>query len=122
MILIRTLLTSHRFSLGGEDLNRCWIDPDVERQPEVFHTKELVHFLANEVGKRPVVFCDIHGHTRKKNFFIFGCASSQSWLRADRVRTDVEHKFEVTMAILRTRKPEAVGNSTSLLAGVRKAA
>jgi hypothetical protein len=41
--------------------------------PEIFHTKELLRRLT-EVQKRQIwIFCDIHGHSKKKNAFFYGC-------------------------------------------------
>ncbi len=29
------------------------------------------------------VYCDYHGHSRKKNVFLYGCSPSMSWLPDD---------------------------------------
>eukprot|EP00118_Oscarella_pearsei_P011888 m.83416 g.83416 ORF g.83416 m.83416 type:complete len:982 (+) comp36345_c0_seq6:123-3068(+) len=63
---------SHRCSLLGKDLNRQWIDPDSVLHPAIFHSKALLQYLL-AVEKPPLVFCDFHGHSRRKNAFIFGC-------------------------------------------------
>ena len=62
----------HRCSLSGHDLNRQWVDPDPALYPTVFHTKKLLHYLTS-VGRQPLIYCDFHGHSRKKNVFIYGC-------------------------------------------------
>ena len=41
--------------------------------PTVFYTKKL---LALCKRRRVSVFCDFHGHSRKKNIFMFGCENS----------------------------------------------
>ena len=39
----------------------------------------LLHFL-NAFKKPPIVFCDMHGHSRRKNVFLYG-----EWSRNDRI-------------------------------------
>lgn len=60
-----------RCGLSACDLNRQWYSPSQKVHPTIFHAKEL---LKNEFSTRGVVFfCDIHGHSRKKNVFMYGC-------------------------------------------------
>lgn len=60
-----------RCSLAACDLNRQWHHPSETYHPTIFHTKEL---LKKEQSIRGVVlFCDLHGHSRKKNVFLYGC-------------------------------------------------
>lgn len=62
---------SYRCGLAGVDLNRCWIDPSRKLHPTIFHTKGMIKKLCED---REVVMCvDIHGHSRKKNVFMYGC-------------------------------------------------
>jgi hypothetical protein len=63
---------SHRCSLAGVDLNRQYVTPDRALHPEVFHVKQLIRNLVAK-GRPPVLYCDFHGHSRKKDIFIFGC-------------------------------------------------
>ena len=35
------------------------------------------------LGKPVFLFCDFHGHSRKKNMFLYGCSSAQSWWQVD---------------------------------------
>jgi len=72
----------HRSSLTGEDLNRQWFSPCPTRQPSIYHTKGLLQFL-HAIGRSPLVFCDYHGHSRRKNVFLYGCSPSQSWITED---------------------------------------
>ena len=60
-------------NLSGEDLNRHWTAPVKGGTPTVFYTKKL---LALCKRRRVSVFCDFHGHSRKKNIFMFGCENS----------------------------------------------
>nr|XP_032800461.1 cytosolic carboxypeptidase 1-like [Petromyzon marinus] len=64
---------AHRCALSGEDLNRQWRSPCPERAPTVYHSKGLLLYLAS-VGHTPAVFCDYHGHSSKKNVFLYGCS------------------------------------------------
>lgn len=72
---------NHRCGLGGEDLNRHWINPN-SLQPTIKATKSLIHYLV-AVNKKPLVFCDFHGHSRRKNVFLFGCNPKESWINPD---------------------------------------
>ncbi|KAL3668070.1 hypothetical protein V7S43_006935 [Phytophthora oleae] len=60
-----------RCGLAACDLNRQWQTPSKALHPTIFHAKEL---LVKERSTRGVVFfCDMHGHSRKKNIFMYGC-------------------------------------------------
>ncbi|XP_055969890.1 cytosolic carboxypeptidase 4 [Sorex fumeus] len=72
---------NHRCSLRGEDLNRCWLTPSAQHQPTIHHAKGLLHYLSRQ-GHRPVVFCDFHGHSQKKNVFIYGCSAQETLWQA----------------------------------------
>ncbi|XP_063679961.1 cytosolic carboxypeptidase 1-like isoform X2 [Bolinopsis microptera] len=62
---------SHRCSLLGVDMNRQWINPHPNLYPTLYHTKGVIQLLV-ALGKRPVLYCDFHGHSRKKNVFMYG--------------------------------------------------
>ncbi|XP_060927657.1 cytosolic carboxypeptidase 1 isoform X2 [Limanda limanda] len=68
---------NHRCSLSGEDLNRQWQSPNLELHPTIFHTKGLLQYLAH-IQRAPLVFCDYHGHSRKKNVFMYGCSVKET--------------------------------------------
>ncbi|XP_076127328.1 cytosolic carboxypeptidase 1 [Alosa pseudoharengus] len=68
---------SHRCSLSGEDLNRQWQQPNPELHPTIFHAKGLLQYL-NAIQRAPLVFCDYHGHSRKKNVFMYGCSLKET--------------------------------------------
>lgn len=62
---------NYRCSLAGCDLNRRWKFPVKNIHPEIYYTKRAI-FELNE--SYPLIFyCDLHGHSRKKDFFIYGC-------------------------------------------------
>jgi len=62
---------NYRCSLAGCDLNRRWKKPDKYLHPTVYHTKSLIRRLNKERGL--AFFCDFHGHSRKRNSFVYGC-------------------------------------------------
>ncbi|MCJ8735307.1 hypothetical protein PDJAM_G00245330 [Pangasius djambal] len=68
---------NHRCSLSGEDLNRQWQNPSAELHPTIHHTKSLLQYLS-AIGRAPLVFCDYHGHSRKKNVFMYGCSVKET--------------------------------------------
>ncbi|RVE68132.1 hypothetical protein OJAV_G00088690 [Oryzias javanicus] len=68
---------NHRCSLSGEDLNRQWQNPNPELHPTIYHTKSLLQYLAH-IQRAPLVFCDYHGHSRKKNVFMYGCSLKET--------------------------------------------
>ena len=63
---------NYRSSLAGCDLNRRWDDPSPTLHPTIFHTKQLVQRFAQD--RTVVLFCDLHGHSRRFNIFSYGCA------------------------------------------------
>lgn len=64
---------NHRCSLSGEDLNRQWQNPIPDLHPTIYHAKGLLQYLA-AIKRLPLVYCDYHGHSRKKNVFMYGCS------------------------------------------------
>lgn len=63
---------NNRCSLGGFDLNRCWGHPTIQKQPTVYALKKKLHDLTNS-GKQIYVFCDLHGHSKLLNSFMYAC-------------------------------------------------
>merc|ERR1711865_428197 len=41
--------------------------------PSIYYTKQMIRKL--QETREVFVFCDIHGHSRKKNAFMYGCES-----------------------------------------------
>ncbi|XP_065207414.1 cytosolic carboxypeptidase 1-like isoform X3 [Planococcus citri] len=74
----------HRCGLTDEDLNRKWSLPNPQLHPSIYHTKGLLEYCTKVLRKSPYIFCDFHGHSRKKNVFLFGCSNQESWLESDR--------------------------------------
>ena len=59
---------NYRCNLAAVDLNRQWIDPSKKLHPTIYNAKQLVRKMKEE--RDLVLFCDIHGHSRKKNIFM----------------------------------------------------
>uniref|UniRef100_A0A4W6FSW1 ATP/GTP binding protein-like 1 n=1 Tax=Lates calcarifer TaxID=8187 RepID=A0A4W6FSW1_LATCA len=76
-----------RCDLNSEDLNRQWCKPDPALSPTIYHTKGFLYYL-NSIGRTPLVFCDYHGHSRKKNVFLYGCSVKETlWQSGSAVDT-----------------------------------
>ncbi|XP_076379521.1 cytosolic carboxypeptidase 1 isoform X2 [Megalopta genalis] len=78
----------NRYGLTNEDLNRRWSNPNRVLHPVIYHTKGLMEYCTRVLQRPPHVFVDYHGHSRRKNVFLFGCSRSGSWSAADRAKPD----------------------------------
>jgi murein tripeptide amidase MpaA len=63
---------NYRCSLLGVDLNRNWDRPNRLLHPPVFYAKNLIKHMHQE--RKVLVYVDLHGHSRKKNAFFYGCS------------------------------------------------
>ncbi|KAM3828309.1 cytosolic carboxypeptidase 4 [Vipera latastei] len=70
-----------RCSLSGDDLNRQWLNPNPVHHPTIYHSKGLLYYLKSQ-GRVPVVFCDYHGHSQRKNVFLYGCSIKETLWQA----------------------------------------
>jgi len=61
---------NYRCSLSGQDLNRRWKTPNKILHPVNFCVKKLIRQFAKE--RELVLYCDLHGHSRRKNIFMYG--------------------------------------------------
>jgi murein tripeptide amidase MpaA len=61
---------NYRCSLSGCDLNRTWANPSKKRHPPIYFVKRMIDRVAR--SGRLVLFCDLHGHSRKEDVFIYG--------------------------------------------------
>lgn len=57
-----------RCTLGGVDPNRHWSKPS-ENATEVLHLKKFILKHRDKL----VMYVDLHGHSKKKNIFTYGC-------------------------------------------------
>lgn len=69
------VMGNHRCSLAGMDMNRDYLEPKAELNPTLFALKQLLHYWRQEEGRQTVLFADFHGHSRAKNFLVYGCTS-----------------------------------------------
>ncbi|CAG9326951.1 unnamed protein product [Blepharisma stoltei] len=60
-----------RCCLLGIDLNRRWEKPNKILHPTIFYAKKMIEVFneKNEI----IMCCDMHGHSKKKNVFMYGC-------------------------------------------------
>lgn len=61
---------NYRCNLIGVDLNRRWNDPSKVLQPTIFAIKELIKMT--HVERKVEFYCDLHGHSRMKDVFLYG--------------------------------------------------
>lgn len=64
---------NYRSSISGVDLNRQWILPDENFQPEIYAVKNLLKVFTEQERRQIWIYCDLHGHSKKKNSFFYGC-------------------------------------------------
>ncbi|CAL1533712.1 unnamed protein product [Lymnaea stagnalis] len=65
------IVGNYRCSLTGRDLNRNYKTALKDAYPSVWHTKSMIRKLLIE--RDIIVYCDLHGHSRRQNVFIYGC-------------------------------------------------
>jgi hypothetical protein len=62
---------NYRCSLAGTDLNRRFMDCHPSLHPTIVAFKELIRTIQN--NRTIALFLDLHGHSKLKNSFIYGC-------------------------------------------------
>lgn len=62
---------NNRCGLSACDLNRQWKRPDRAIHPTISCTKGMIR--SEKSASDVILYCDIHGHSRKKNVFMYGC-------------------------------------------------
>jgi len=82
------ILGSQRCNLAGLDLNRQWSENKVssKNSPTIYWTKSLWNYIIDEkdgLGSKVLLYCDFHGHSRKKNIFLYGCELDKSEIIGD---------------------------------------
>jgi len=63
---------NYRSSLGGYDLNRQYLTPTMRCSPEIYAMKDMIKKTLE--CRKIELYVDIHGHSRCKNLFIYGCS------------------------------------------------
>ncbi len=62
---------NYRCNLSGVDLNRRWRGTNKFLHPTIFALKDLIG--RTKSSHDLVMYLDLHGHSRKKNVFMYGC-------------------------------------------------
>lgn len=62
---------NYRCSLLGVDLNRRWKVPSRYLHPTVYYAKRLIQYFSEQ--RELALYCDMHGHSMKKNVFMYAC-------------------------------------------------
>ncbi|KAF6085300.1 ATP/GTP binding protein like 3 [Phyllostomus discolor] len=68
------IVGNYRCSLAGQDLNRNYTSLLKKLFPSVWSTRNMIRRLMEE--REVVLYCDLHGHSRKENIFMYGCGGS----------------------------------------------
>ena len=63
---------NYRASLLGVDLNRRWLKPSRILHPPIYWAKQMMK-CTEIMHEKISLFCDVHGHSRKMNVFMYGC-------------------------------------------------
>ncbi|KAK2569276.1 Cytosolic carboxypeptidase 2 [Acropora cervicornis] len=65
------IIGNYRCSLAGRDLNRNYKTVLKDSFPPIWHVTNMARKLLEE--RDITLYCDLHGHSRKQNVFIYGC-------------------------------------------------
>ncbi|XP_054548661.1 cytosolic carboxypeptidase 3 isoform X3 [Talpa occidentalis] len=65
------IVGNYRCSLAGRDLNRSYTSVMKESFPSVWYTRNMIRKLMEK--REVILYCDLHGHSRKENIFMYGC-------------------------------------------------
>ncbi|CAH8597502.1 unnamed protein product [Heterobilharzia americana] len=71
------IVGNYRCSLTGRDLNRNYRQPRKDVFPTVWTVKQLVKWCKKMY--KDVIYCDMHGHSRRNNIFMYGCDPSNRY-------------------------------------------
>ncbi|XP_052630301.1 cytosolic carboxypeptidase 3-like isoform X1 [Harpia harpyja] len=69
------IVGNHRCSLTGQDLNRKYRSNVKKFYPSIWYTRNMIKRVMGDHGV--FLYCDIHGHNRKQNVFMYGCERKQ---------------------------------------------
>ncbi|XP_019354330.1 cytosolic carboxypeptidase 2 isoform X3 [Alligator mississippiensis] len=65
------IVGNYRCSLAGRDLNRNYKTILKESFPCIWHTRAMIKRVLEK--REILLYCDLHGHSRKNNVFMYGC-------------------------------------------------
>lgn len=66
------ILGNYRTGISGKDFNRLFLYPNQKVFPEVHAIKKLVTENKELYQDNLLLFLDFHGHSVKKNVFVYG--------------------------------------------------
>ncbi|XP_060628654.2 cytosolic carboxypeptidase 2 isoform X2 [Anolis sagrei] len=70
------IVGNYRCSLAGRDLNRNYRTLLKESFPCIWYTRAMVKRVLEE--REILLYCDLHGHSRKNNVFMYGCNNKRT--------------------------------------------
>ncbi|XP_075711946.1 cytosolic carboxypeptidase 3 isoform X2 [Rhinoderma darwinii] len=65
------IVGNYRCSLAGRDLNRNYKSRLKDSFPSIWFTRNMIKRVMEE--REILLYCDLHGHSRKQNIFMYGC-------------------------------------------------
>ncbi|KAE8613341.1 hypothetical protein XENTR_v10007674 [Xenopus tropicalis] len=68
------IVGNYRCSLTGRDLNRNYKSRLKDSFPSIWFTRNMIRRVMQE--REILLYCDLHGHSRKQNVFMYGCKKS----------------------------------------------
>lgn len=80
----------------------------------LFMLKGLMDYSVRVLKRVPYVFCDIHGHSRRKNVFLYGCSPQESWHFSDRALPDLPLDYLVSVPSIKVKSKLKAGNRFNL--------
>ncbi|XP_053321137.1 cytosolic carboxypeptidase 3 [Spea bombifrons] len=69
------IVGNHRCSLAGRDLNRNYKCKLKDIFPSIWFTRYMIQRVMEE--REVLLYCDLHGHSRKQNAFMYGCSAKR---------------------------------------------
>ncbi|CDW89042.1 zinc carboxypeptidase family protein [Stylonychia lemnae] len=101
---------NYRTSLAGVDLNRQWISPHRFIHPPIFFLKQNIEQISKD--REILLYCDMHGHSKKKNAFIYACNAAanggfQSWTKVrlfPRILAKNSYRFNLNDCTFKVQK------------------
>jgi len=77
---------NNRCSLAGNDMNRCWGNPNKSQEPIISRLKGELRKIYKLDENQILIYCDLHGHSRLYNSFLYACHKGTgtlcSWTKA----------------------------------------
>ena len=58
----------HRYDSLGNNLNRCYKQPNPEETPTIYAFKQLISYFSSQIYS----FVDLHAHATVKGIFLYG--------------------------------------------------